>query len=311
MKFYGDLPNIPPDIKTVVTIGVFDGVHRGHQYLLGQLGTIASQLQVKSLVITFSNHPRKVLSPATEVPTISPLVTRLSLIKDNGIDMVIPIKFTKELSKIRAGQFIDILQRQLNMVGMVLGPDFAMGFQREGNARTLKAMGYERDFFVTELDKICIQGEKISSSSIRDAITAGHLSKATTLLGREFQIEGKVTTGMAVGRTLGFPTANLDVDATQLLPGDGIYATWASFDEQTYMSATSIGNRPTFGDYERTIESYLLDFDRDIYGKQLAITFVDKIRDGAKFEGPSELIKQMLIDVENTKDILSKARDNH
>ena len=306
MSFYGHLPNISPDTKTVITIGVFDGIHLGHQHLLNELGSIANKLEAKSVVITFSNHPRKVLAPTTEVQTITPLETRISIIKNNGIDIVIPISFTEEFSRVRAGEFVDTMQKQLNMVGMVIGPDFAMGFQREGNLTTLEAMGNERDFFVVGLDKICIQGERISSSSVRDAITSGNLYKAAKLLGRHFHVEGKITEGLAIGRTLGFPTANLDVDSIQLLPANGIYATWARFDEQTYMSATSIGHRPTFGAYEKTIESYLLDFDGDIYGKQLTLTFVDRIRDDIKFNSKFELIEQMHIDVKNTREILSE-----
>lgn len=306
MSFYGHLPNISPDIKTVITIGVFDGIHLGHQHLLNELGSIAKKLQAKSVVITFSNHPRKVLSPTTEIQTITPLETRISIIKNNGIDIVIPISFTEEFSKVRAEEFVDIMQKQLNMVGMVVGPDFAMGFQREGTVAALEAMGNERDFFVIGLDKISIQGERISSSSVRDAITSGNLGKAANLLGRNFQVEGKITEGLAIGRTLGFPTANLDIDSIQLLPANGIYATWARFDDQTYMSATSIGHRPTFGNYEKTIESYLLDFDGDIYGKHLTLTFVDRIRDDIKFNNQFELIDQMHIDVKNIRETLSK-----
>ena len=305
MRVHEDLPDTPPDKGTILTIGVFDGVHRGHQHLLKRVVEVASEGGMLSGVLTFVNHPRSVLVPDTCISYITSVEDRLALLKDAGVDMVIPLHFDLELSRLRAHEFTALLQERLKMAGLVMGYNFAMGFKREGTPENLASIGSEQGFSVTVVDAVSVEGGRVSSTVIRDSVTAGDVAGASSLLGRPFSLCGKVVAGEGRGRTiLGFPTANMDLPEDRLAPGNGIYATWACVGSERYMAATSVGVKPTFGDNERNVESFLLDFDGDLYGKEITLEFVQRLRDELRFDSPEALVAQMHVDVEQARETL-------
>ena len=305
MRVHQELPDTPPDKSAILTIGVFDGVHRGHQRLLRRVVEVASKEGMLSGVLTFVNHPRSVLVPDTCISYITSVEDRLALLKDAGVDMVIPLHFDLELSRLRAHEFTALLQERLRMAGLVMGYNFAMGYKREGTPETLAALGNEQGFSVTVVDAVSVEGGRVSSTVIRDSVTAGDVAGAYTLLGRAFTICGEVVAGKGRGRALlGFPTANLDLPGDRLVPGNGIYATWASVEGERYMAATNVGVNPTFGEDKRTVEAFLLDFDGDLYGKDLTLEFVGRLRDELRFESADALVAQMRVDVEQARETL-------
>ena len=304
MRVHEELPDTPPDRSTILTIGVFDGVHRGHQHLLKRVVEEASREGMLSGVLTFVNHPRSVLVPDTCISYITSVEDRLTLLKEAGIDMVIPLHFDMELSRLRAHEFTGLLQERLRMAGLVMGYNFAMGYKREGTPETLATIGNEQGFFVNVVDAVSVEGGRVSSTVIRDSVTAGDVAGASELLGRPFSLCGKVVVGDGRGKTLGFPTANLDYSEDRLAPGNGVYATWACVGDDRYMAATNVGVRPTFGENERAVEAFLLDFDGDLYGKDITLEFVGRLRDELRFESAEALVTQMHVDVEQARETL-------
>ena len=307
MSVHQELPPEPPEKETVLAIGVLDGVHLGHQRLLERLKDVASREGRLSGVLTFLNNPRSVLRPDAVISYITSAEERLALLRESGVDMVVPLTFDLDLSRLRAREFASLLQERLRMAGLVMGYNFAMGYRREGDPETLKALGDEMGFSVTVVDAVSEDGERVSSTTIRNEVAAGNVARAAQFLGRPFSLVGSVVRGMARGKTLGFPTANLDIPAEQLLPGDGIYATWARVGEKRHMAATAIGTRPTFGETERAVEVFILDYDGELYGTDLRVEFVERLREEKRFETPEALVAQMHLDVEQTRDMLKRA----
>ena len=303
MRADQELIPVPPQ-ETLVAVGVFDGVHLGHSGLIKQLTTLDHSRNMLSFIVTFSNHPRTVVTPGFEVKYITDPKHRVKLLKDAGADLVMPITFDHDLSLLSADQFVDLLQDKLRMKGMVMGQDFAMGHNREGDAETLKTIGLAKGFSVHVIEAACHNGENISSTIIRKSIPDGMLTRAIDLLGSPFSIEGRVVSGDSQGKTLGFPTANLDVDTHLLIPPDGIYATLVKTENKQYFGASYIGTKPTFNGAKHVIETFLIDFNEDIYGSFITIDFIERIREDKLFDSPTELIEQMKIDVEYTLDIL-------
>ncbi|MDA1218052.1 MAG: bifunctional riboflavin kinase/FAD synthetase [Chloroflexi bacterium] len=289
---------------TVLTIGVFDGVHLGHRHLLGHLIRKARP-NCQPGVITFSNHPATVLRPDHPVSYITSLPKKLDLIRSQGIELIISLEFTPELSQIAADDFASILAETLHMKGLVIGPDFAFGQNRQGNAAFLKEAGAKLGFWVETVEPLILAGSAVHSGLIRQTVTQGDVSTGNRLLGRPFRLCGEVVRGFQRGRELGFPTANLTIPPGMMLPGDGIYATWAIINGQRHPSATSIGIRPTFGLTERLVEVYVLDFSGDLYGQSIGVDFVKKLRDQETFTGVEALIKQVDQDVADTRLVLA------
>ena len=305
MRVHQELPDTPPDRGTVLTIGVFDGVHRGHQSLLKRVAEVASEGGMLSGVLTFVNHPRSVLVPDTCISYITSVDERLALLKDAGIDMVIPLHFDLELSRLRAHEFTSLLQERLKMSGLVMGYNFAMGFKREGTPETLASIGSDQGFSVTVVDAVTVEGGRVSSTVIRNSVEAGDVATAADLLGRPYNICGEVVAGEGRGRTLlGIPTANLDIPDDRLVPGNGIYAGWARVGSDRYMAATNVGVKPTFGENKRNIESHLLDFDGDLYGKNVTLEFVERLRDEVRFDSAEALVAQMQLDLQKARETL-------
>jgi riboflavin kinase/FMN adenylyltransferase len=307
MNFRQRLARVAPDGETVVTIGVFDGVHQGHRHLLGRL-VVAAGTKYIPTVLTFSNHPITVLRSDVSVKAITTPEEKARLLREIGVELVVSLEFTLELAQVSAADFSSLLVKSLNMKGLVLGPDTALGHNREGDLEFMTKQGKDLGFWVESVTPLAMNGQPIKSRNIRLAVSQGDLAACNRFLGRTFSLRGEVVSGDRRGRELGFPTANLTLPVESLVPGDGIYATWAVIEGQRHLSATSIGIRPTFGLSERMVEVHVLDFDGDLYGKEIGVEFVDKIRDQQKFTDVNELIVQMDRDVAQAR--LTLARDH-
>ena len=304
MSVEEELAELSPEKDMLLTIGVFDGVHLGHKYLISQLTERARQQNLLSGVVTFRQHPREALSTQTRLSYLTSLTEKVNLLKNEGVDAVITLSFSQELAQLSARQFVGLLKKHLRMRGLIIGPDFALGRNREGNADTLRTLGQDMNFSVTVIPPVRMKGEVVSSTAIRNALADGDMQRVTNLIGRFFSLQGGVTVGVGRGTELGFPTANLEIDPKQALPSEGVYATWSYIDGKTYQSMTSIGRRPTFGGNERTIETYILDYHGNLYGRQLKIDIVERLRDEKRFDTVEELKKQIAEDVKQGITIL-------
>ena len=298
------------DYDSVLTVGVFDGVHRGHRRLIGQLRREATAQGRLAGVVTFREHPRAVLRPDFTPRYLTTLEERLRLIHDLGVDLIVSITFDRDLSLLSVRDFAGLLQRHLRMRGLVVGPDFAMGHNREGDVARLTALGKEMGFSVTVVDPFRDRGIVVGSTTTRKALAEGDVARVAKQLGRHYALKGRVAKGVGRGKSMGFPTANLEAPAEMAVPGDGIYATWARIGDRCYMAATSIGVRPTFDEGFRTIEAFILDFDGDLYEHEIDLEFVRRLRDEEKYETVQGLQEQVDRDVRQTRSILESSRAN-
>jgi riboflavin kinase/FMN adenylyltransferase len=305
-----ELAEFIPEKDTVLTIGVFDGVHLGHKLLISKLLEQARHGDLLSGVVTFRQHPEDLLSSQPRLPFLTDMESRISLLKNEGVDIVVPLSFTRELARLGARQFIGLLQKYLKMQGLVIGSDFALGRAREGDTATLQRLGEDMNFSVTVVPPLLIDGEVVSSTTIRKALADGDMKKFHRLSGSSFRLRGNVVPGSGRGEGLGFPTANLDISTGQALPPDGVYASWAHINGKTYQSMTNVGKCPTFGVCERTVEAYLVDYTGDLYGRELQIDLVDRLRDERKFASVDELKTQVADDVKKGRDILKSTGMN-
>jgi riboflavin kinase/FMN adenylyltransferase len=298
MSIVDELTKARPERDTVLTIGVFDGVHLGHQHLISQLKEKSKEAGLLSVVVTFSQHPQAMLAPYAELPYLTSLEERVELIQALGVGHIVVLPFTNELAQLTARDFISLLREFLRMRRLVIGPDFALGRGREGNAEVLRSLGQKFDFAVEIVPPLMIGEQVVSSTTIRRGLAEGDVENIATMLGRRFRLSGTVVHGdHRGGPLLGFPTANLAIPGNHVLPADGIYFTLAHLKDAGYRSATSIGVRPTFDPGDRTIETYILDFNGDLYGRQLTIEFVRRLRDELRFETPDALKAQIESDV--------------
>ncbi len=297
MQVEEELAGLSPKKDMLLTIGVFDGVHRGHQYLISQLTERAKQQNLLSGVVTFRQHPREVLSPQSNLPYLTNLAEKVGLLKNEGVEAVITLSFTQALAQLSTSQFVGLLKKHLRMRGLIIGPDFALGRNREGSADALRTLGQDMDFSVVVIPPIMVNGEVVSSTAIRNALADGDMKRVVNLIGRPFSLQGRVTTGTGRGSELGFPTANLDIDSKQALPAEGVYATWSYIDGKAYQSMTNIGRRPTFGGKERTVETYILNYHGNLYERELKIDIVERLRGEKRFDTVDELKKQIAEDV--------------
>ena len=305
MQVEEELAELSPEKDMLLTIGVFDGVHLGHKYLISQLTEHARQQNLLSGVVTFRQHPQKVLSPRTNLLFLTNLAEKVNLLKNEGVDAVVALSFTQELAQLSVDQFVGLLRKYLRMRGLLIGPDFALGRNREGNADTLRALGQDMNFSVIIIPPVMVNGEVVSSTAIRNALADGNMKKVVNLMGRPFSLQGRVTTGASRGLKLGFPTANLDTDPKQALPADGVYATWAYVDDKTYQSVTNVGRRPTFGGNGRTVEVYIFNYHGNLYGHELKINVIERLRGEKQFDSVEELKKQIAVDVKQGEAILN------
>lgn len=305
MRHMLNLTDARLETDSVVTIGVFDGVHRGHQALARELVQRARQTGHKAVVVTFFPHPDKVLDQTEQHYYLTPPDERARLLLDLGVDLVITHPFDEATRLLRAVDFVTLLLRHLRLRELRVGAEFALGFQREGDIAFLRAEGQQRGFQVVTVAPVTANGERIRSADLRGLLRVGDVRGAAALLGRHYSLAGEVVLGEQRGRTIGFPTANLAVWQEQIVPAHGVYAAWAIVDGARHMAATNIGLRPTFAGESLSVEAHLLDFSGDLYGARLKLDFAERLREEQKFAGLDELTAQIRADVEAVRACLS------
>jgi len=298
-----ELSRIAPGRPCGVTIGVFDGVHRGHQHLIGVLLERARPEGLATVALTFNPHPRTVLRPGTAITYLTSLEERVELLQGQGVDSVGVVAFTSELAQLSAEDFLSLLVQELEMRLLVVGPDFALGRNRAGTIGVMREIGERLGFRVEVAPLLAEADEKVGSSAIRQALGAGDVERVGRLLGRPFSLRGPIVAGDRRGRALGFPTANIALGLDRALPAYGIYVTRAYVRESAHESCTSIGIRPTFDVEPRpVVETFILDFDEDIYGREMQIDLLRRLRGEERFASAEALIAQIHKDIENTRE---------
>ncbi len=318
-----ELSRTAPGRPSAVTIGKFDGVHRGHQYLVGLLLERARAHGLASVVITLHPHPITVLRPGTLVTYLCSLEERVGLLRSLGVDAVGVLSFTSELAQLSYRDFMGLLIEQLELRLLLVGPDFALGRDRAGNVDALRALGEERGFAVDAVSLLSEDDAKVGSGAVRDALARGDMEAVTQLLGRRFALRGPVVRGAERGQRIGFPTANIAVAPDLAMPRWGVYVTRAYLGESAYPSVTNIGQRPTFpakgavpagrqgsaagaGEGRPTIETHLLDFEGDCYERELRIELLHRVRDEQRFDGVDALVAQIRRDVASARQYFSE-----
>lgn len=306
MKHIQSLKDANLTKPSLVTIGVFDGLHTGHQTLIQKLVDEAHAENKLAVVITFFPHPDKVLRDVEQRYYLMTSEQRAKFILDMGVDFVVTHAFDDTIRQMRASEFVDQLVQHLKISELWVGSDFALGYKREGNVAFLTEQGKSKGFNVTAIDLIMNDGgdKVIRSSQIRENLLDGNIDQVRKWLGRGYAVVGEVVHGEKRGRTIGFPTANVAVWSEQIIPANGVYAGWAKLGDETFKAVTNIGIRPTFEGDNVTVEAHLLDFDRDIYGQEIELTFETHLRAEKKFNGIEELIAQIKSDADSARQYL-------
>jgi len=291
-----------------LAVGVFDGVHRGHQEIINRLVAGSHAGNALSIVLTFDPHPAKYFK-RSEIKLLSLPGERARLLGDLGVDVVITHPFGKDVANTTALDFMKYLKERLDLKHLVLGYDSTLGKNREGNAPRLTEIGSELGYTVETVPALGDESGVISSTEIRKLLTVGKVAEAAHLLGHPYQLQGLVAHGDQRGRTIGFPTANLNYAREKVVPAGGIYACWAYVGDEKHQAAVNIGTNPTFTPDKQTlnVEAYLLDFDRDIYDAMVNLEFVARLRDELKYDSVDALVKQIHKDVDQTRKILEMA----
>ncbi len=314
MRVYRDIDEVDYDKCTAVTVGTFDGVHLGHREILDKLRYIADSKNVRSLVVTFEPHPQVVLrSKSPDIKILTTLEEKLSVLSSLEIDSVLVIEFTKEFAGTGAREFYeDYLLKKVGMCDLILGYDHMFGRNREGNFELMEELSRHHGFSVDRVDEYKVDGTNVSSTAIRRLLDAGNVKKAETFLGRRYSLTGVVASGKKLGRQLGMPTANLEVDSElKLIPAKGIYTVIVDIGGEEFGGVMNIGTNPTVTDEESLkLEVNIFDFDSEIYGSKIEVQFVDFLRSEEKFSSLEELKRQMLIDKNNSKEILKEIFHN-
>jgi riboflavin kinase/FMN adenylyltransferase len=297
VKIHYNLDNF--EAKTpVVTIGTFDGLHKGHQLVVSQLKELADKMEGESVIFTFYPHPRVVTSPnETSLRLLTTKEEKIGLFEKMGIDHLIIYPFNKEFAALSYSDFVrTILVEKMATKCLVVGYDHRFGKNREGGYEYLKNCAVKYNFEVIRTDALSVKADKISSTKIREALESGDIPKANHYLGYNFTLHGTVVSGKQLGRKLGFPTANIEAsDKYKIIPGYGVYAVYADFEGKTYKGMLNIGMRPTFNKNadNRSIEVHIFDFEEDIYGREITLNFIAKIREEQKFAGIESLVNQL------------------
>jgi riboflavin kinase/FMN adenylyltransferase len=309
MQHYWSLQNL--DLRgSWLTIGSFDGIHLGHQALLNELITGAHGEGNLAVVLTFHPHPAVVLNKRKDSSYLSSPEAKVGLLAGLGVDVVITHPFNRHVAQISAHDFIQKLVQNLNMRRLCVGHDFALGRGREGDLPALISLGSELGYTIDVVEPVDLDGQVVSSSRVRQALVEGEVELAHRLLGRPYKLIGEVVHGDSRGRSLGFPTANLEVWAERTLPKPGVYACWAIIEGKEYPAVTNVGFRPTFDNQPLSarVEAYLLDFEGDLYRRTMRLSFIHRLRDEVRFNDVQALIDQMHRDVLVGRQVLEVRR---
>ncbi len=289
-----------------LTIGVFDGVHRGHQEILSKLTAGAHANGAPAVVLTFWPHPGVVLGKRKHLKSLTTPEERADLLGSLGVDAVVTQPFTPEFANLSAVDFMRLVSERLGLRSLWIGHDFALGHNREGNFERLTEIGKELGYEVQAIDAVKNGADVLSSSLVRHRIRAGEVAHAAENLGRFYALSGPVVHGDGRGRKINIPTANIAYPEDKVIPAFGVYACWARIGEEKHLAAVNIGTNPTFTPDKETpnVEAHLLDFDRDLYGEELKLEFVQRLRDELKFDSVQALLKQIHADIARTREIL-------
>ena len=307
MKIYEGLEGFTPVKNAVVTSGTFDGVHLGHQKILTRIREIARSIQGETVLITFWPHPRLVLYPTEHnLRLLSTFEEKAKLLRQYGIDHLITIPFTQEFSQMSSAEFISkVLVEAIQIKKLVIGYDHRFGKNREGSFEYLKANSSDFGFDLEEISRQDVEEIAVSSTKIRKALESGDVKTAESCLGRPYELNGLVIKGQQIGRSIGFPTANIHIpNDYKLIPKDGVYAVEASVDGTLYKAMLNIGNRPTVDGTKKTVEANLFDFQGDLYDKQITVYFHEFLREERKFDSLEALKAQLFQDQKSARSLL-------
>ncbi len=307
MRITHDLAEVHPSARAHVTIGIFDGVHRGHRRLLNRMITAAHTDGHIAAAITFDPHPANVLG-YEPLPMLTTISERARLMDALGLDWLVVLPFTSEMAQTPAEEFVHSLIQHLHLAALWGGPDLAFGRDRQGDIPFLRRMGEERDFSVYVVEPVVWDGSTVNSSRIRAALAAGDVAQAAGCLGRPYRLTGTVVHGRGLGRRIGIPTANLELPPYRLVPCRGVYACWASLAGDIYPAVTNVGIRPTFAGQSLVTEVHLLDFEADLYGQRLALDFIARLRDERSFPTLNTLVEQIQADIAQSRTVLASLR---
>jgi riboflavin kinase / FMN adenylyltransferase len=312
MRLFHGTENADIQRPTVLTLGVFDGLHLGHQLIIRTVAERASAVGAVPTAITFDPHPRAVLHPESSPPLLQTLDQKVEGFGILGIEQTIVIRFTPEFSQIRAEDFLhDVVKERLQAREVYLGRGFNFGHNREGNIELLKKVSQELNFVAGEVAEVCLRGQRVSSSKIRQLLTQGRVNLARRMLGRPYGVEGLVIRGNERGHTLGFPTANLHPQ-NRVIPAHGVYVTGTLIDGQWHRSVTNIGTRPTFETAtEPSVETFVMNWSGDLYGDVIRVRFLHRLRDEKKFASLDDLRTQINKDVALAERYFERAGARH
>ena len=308
MEVIHNIANYRPKKPAILTIGTFDGVHIGHQKIISDLVAKAKKEDLCAVVLTFFPHPRMVLQKESQLKMIDTLKEKRQLLEILGVEILIIQPFTLEFSRMTAIEYTrDVLVNGLGISKLIIGYDHRFGRNREATVEDLKNFGLDYDFTVEEIPAQDIASIAVSSTKVRNAITAGEIKKANQYLGRPFSLSGTIVKGDKIGRKIGFPTANLYIEEKyKLKPQNGVYLVQCHWDNQKYFGMMNVGKRPTISGKETQIETYFFDFDGDLYGKKLNINLLEKIRDEQKYDSLESLGNQLNIDQKSCRELIPK-----
>ena len=298
MKKINGIDNFSINSESIITLGTFDGVHKGHQKILKKLIKEAKKLNLESIVLTFFPHPRTVLNPNFPLKLINTINERTRLFEKSGIDTLITHPFDKNFSELTPEKFVkDILVNKLNIKKILIGYDHRFGKNRTAGIKDLKTLGLKYNFKVIEISVQEQNNVSISSTKIRNSIIQGNIKKAKSYLGYDFSLKGKVVKGNEIGRTIGFPTANLEIEENyKLIPKNGVYLIYTILEKQVFFGMMNIGVKPTLKIEKESIEVNLFDWEKDVYGEFIEVFILDYIRDETKFDSLTDLTDQIKID---------------
>jgi riboflavin kinase/FMN adenylyltransferase len=311
IEFTNEDKHIPPLPSLCLTLGIFDGLHLGHQKIIRRVIEKAKQMGGTSCVATFDPHPREVLDSKDAPNLLTTTEKKAELIKDLGVDALCLIRFTREFSNIEARAFVnDFLIGKLRMKSIVVGYDWRFGKNRKGDVHLLREMSKKHGYEVEQAERVDVDGQSVSSTLIRELVLSGDLKRAARYLGRKYSITGAIVGGARLGREMGFPTANIEPHH-EAIPPNGIYAVWAEVAGTRKPGTLNIGYRPTVSsEKRRTIEVHIMDFYHDIYGEEIEVTFVEKLRDEKKFSSVEQLTEQIKKDVAKARNILVEQKNS-